>query len=196
MPAGIKNRYQLNSSSSVAWNSEFEDMLCFSGNNGTLSIKTGTFPVYQQKFQGFVVGFQGSKIFCLNPLEYNSMTTIDIPQSASLYRYLDVKDYENAYKIACLGVTEQDWRALAMQALMGLNFTIARKSFVRIHDSKYLSLLAKFERMKMQPYVTKSIDSDCAYRKHNDLLFLAEIYAYQGKFDEAANMYLKAGHRK
>lgn len=130
-------------------------MLCFSGNNGTLSIKTGTFPAYQQKFQGFVVGFQGSKIFCLNHTALNNISTIDVPQSASLHRYLDIKDYENAYKIACLGVTDQDWRALALQALMGLNFTIAKKAFVRIHAGKYLNLLAKFEQMRMQPYEVK-----------------------------------------
>ena len=50
---------------SVAWNTELEDMLCFSG-NGTLSIKTGNFPLHQQRLQGFVVGFNGSKIFCLH----------------------------------------------------------------------------------------------------------------------------------
>lgn len=67
---------------SVAWNTEHEDMLCFSG-NGMLSIKTGTFPLHQQKLQGFVVGFNGSKIFCLH---YVAMQTIDVPQSASMYR--------------------------------------------------------------------------------------------------------------
>ena len=50
---------------SVAWNSEFEDMLCYSG-SGQLSIKTGEFPVHQQKLNGFVVGFKGSKVFCLH----------------------------------------------------------------------------------------------------------------------------------
>ena len=62
---------------------EMEDMLCFSG-NGMLSIKTSNFPIHQQKLQGFVVGFNGSKIFCLH---YVAMQTIDVPQSASLYRY-------------------------------------------------------------------------------------------------------------
>ena len=45
--------------------------------------------------QGFVVGFKGSKIFCLH---YISMQTIDVPQSASLKRYLDLNNYEAAYK--------------------------------------------------------------------------------------------------
>jgi intraflagellar transport protein 122 len=53
--------------SSVAWNSQMEAMLCYSG-NGKLNIKTGDFPVYRQKLQGYVVGFQGSKIFCLHRL--------------------------------------------------------------------------------------------------------------------------------
>ncbi len=66
----------------MAWNTEMEDMLCFSG-NGVLSIKTGTFPLHTQKMQGFVVGFNGSKIFCLHSV---AMQTIDVPQSASLYR--------------------------------------------------------------------------------------------------------------
>jgi intraflagellar transport protein 122 len=45
----------------VAWNSHFEDMLCYSG-NGQLVIKTGDFPLHVQKMQGFVVGF---KVSCM-----------------------------------------------------------------------------------------------------------------------------------
>ena len=36
--------------SSVAWNAELDDMLCFSG-NGTLSIKTANFPLHQQRMR-------------------------------------------------------------------------------------------------------------------------------------------------
>ena len=35
--------------------------------------------------QGFVVGFKGSKIFCLHFLQ---MQTVDVPQSASMHRYV------------------------------------------------------------------------------------------------------------
>ena len=45
------------------------------------------------------------------------MQAIDVPQSASLYRHLEKKDFESAYKIACLGVTDSDWRMLAHEAL-------------------------------------------------------------------------------
>ena len=69
-----KLEFQEPNANSVAWNAEYEDMLCYSGNN-TLSIKAGNFPPHQQKLQGFVVGFSGSKIFCLHVY---SMTTIEV----------------------------------------------------------------------------------------------------------------------
>ncbi len=53
--------------SSVAWNTQMESMLCYSG-SGMLNIKTANFPVHRQKLQGYVVGFQGSKVFCLHHL--------------------------------------------------------------------------------------------------------------------------------
>ena len=65
-------------------------MLCFSG-NGTLNIKASNFPVKQQKLQGFVVGFTGSKIFCLHVY---AMTTVEVPQSAAMYQYLERKQYK------------------------------------------------------------------------------------------------------
>ena len=45
-----------------------------------------------------------------------------------------------AYKIACIGVTEQDWRALGINALLAKNFFLAKKSFVRIRDLKFIDL--------------------------------------------------------
>lgn len=45
------------------------------------------------------------------------MQTIDVPQSASMFRYLEQKDWAAAHSVACLGVTEGDWRALALAAL-------------------------------------------------------------------------------
>ena len=42
--------YEDKQANSVAWNADLENMFCFSGNN-MLSIKTGDFPVHQQKLQ-------------------------------------------------------------------------------------------------------------------------------------------------
>lgn len=57
---------------------------------------------------------QGSKVFCL---QYVSMQTIDIPQTSGMSNYLQRQDFANAYKVACLGVTDEDWRSLAFTAL-------------------------------------------------------------------------------
>uniref|UniRef100_A0A8C9F9T9 Intraflagellar transport protein 122 homolog n=1 Tax=Pavo cristatus TaxID=9049 RepID=A0A8C9F9T9_PAVCR len=144
---------------SVAWNTQCEDMLCFSG-GGYLNIKAGNFPVHQQKLQGFVVGYNGSKIFCLHVF---SMSAVEVPQSAPMYQYLERKMFKEAYQIACLGVTDADWRELAMEALEGLEFETAKK-----------------ERKK--------------HGENLNELFLADVYAYQGKFHEAAKLYKKSGH--
>jgi len=45
-----------------------------------------------------------------------------------------------AYKLACLGVTEQDWRALGIEALQQKNFRFAKKAFCRIRDLKFIDL--------------------------------------------------------
>lgn len=44
-----------------------------------------------------------------------------------MYQYLEKKMYKEAYQIACLGVTENDWRDLAMEALEGMDFETAKK---------------------------------------------------------------------
>ncbi|XP_030657963.1 intraflagellar transport protein 122 homolog [Nomascus leucogenys] len=67
--------FQEPNANSVAWNTQCEDMLCFSG-GGYLNIKASTFPVHRQKLQGFVVGYNGSKIFCLHIF----ISAVEVPQ--------------------------------------------------------------------------------------------------------------------
>lgn len=156
-------QWQENGASSVAWNTAFEEMVCFSGGRGwgdlrcnmrsgrslamqcgryglrvwslpaasaspavapaaavpqgcrvhscraapqhapplpagnsQLSTKTGRFALLRQRLQGFVVGLSGSKLFCLH---FVSMQTLDLPQSASMHRYLAISDWGMAYKV-------------------------------------------------------------------------------------------------
>ena len=159
----------------VAWNTEIPDMLCFSA-HGTLSIKTGSFPLHQQRMQGVVVGFKGSRIYALH---YVAMQAIDVPQSAALYRYLEKRDFAAAYQIACLGVTDSDWRQLANEALKSLNLDIARRAYIRLRDTRYIDLVARIEAERRQA-------------GHDDHVLIATVLAYQGKFQEAAKLYCKA----
>ncbi|BFZ08413.1 hypothetical protein BsWGS_11452 [Bradybaena similaris] len=171
--------FQERTAISVAWNSQYEDMLCFSG-NGMLNIKAGNFPVHQQKLQGFVVGFSGSKIFCLHVY---AMASVDVPQSAPMYQYLEKKMFKDAYKVACLGVTEGDWEALAHEALEGLDFDTAKKSFIRIKDLRYLELIHSIEERRRRG-------------EQDNMAFLADVYAYQAKFQEAAKLYKKSNQEQ
>ncbi|NXC87948.1 IF122 protein, partial [Cercotrichas coryphoeus] len=169
--------FQEPNANSVAWNTQCEDMLCFSG-GGYLNIKASNFPVHQQKLQGFVVGYNGSKIFCLHVF---SMSAVEVPQSAPMYQYLERKMFKEAYQIACLGVTDADWRELAMEALEGLEFETAKKAFTRVRDLRYLELISSIEDRKK-------------HGENNNDLFLADVFAYQGKFHEAAKLYKRSGH--
>lgn len=176
---------------SVAWNTEFEDMLCFAG-NGQLKIRTGSFPGHAQRMQGFVVGFTGSKVFCLNSL---SVQTIDVPQSAPLYRYLEQHEFDRAYAVSCLGVTEADWRLLAWEALKAMDFAVARKAFVRVRDVRYIELVNALEQTKRQQLAREdsATDGDSAARKKLKAMLQAEILAYQGKFPLAAKTFADCG---
>ncbi|XP_054721497.1 LOW QUALITY PROTEIN: intraflagellar transport protein 122 homolog [Uloborus diversus] len=167
--------YQEPCSNSVAWNNHHEDMLCFTG-AGFINIKVENFVVQQQKFQGFVIGFCGAKVFCLH---FNSISTLDIPLSASMYQYMEKKMFSKAYRVACLGVTDGDWRALAETALQNLDFEISRQAFIRIKDFLFLKLIRKLKPLKKN-------DVNKQYS------LLGDIYAYLGKFNLAANFYRKA----
>uniref|UniRef100_U3CK35 Intraflagellar transport protein 122 homolog n=1 Tax=Callithrix jacchus TaxID=9483 RepID=U3CK35_CALJA len=169
--------FQEPNANSVAWNTQCEDMLCFSG-GGYLNIKASTFPVHRQKLQGFVVGYNGSKIFCLHVF---SISAVEVPQSAPMYQYLDRKMFKEAYQIACLGVTDTDWHELAMEALEGLDFETAKKAFIRVRDLRYLELISSIEERKKRGETNKD-------------LFLADVFSYQGKFHEAAKLYKRSGH--
>ncbi|OMJ73010.1 hypothetical protein SteCoe_28414 [Stentor coeruleus] len=160
----------------VAYNSEMEDLLAYSG-NGIISIRTESFPPSTQNLLGCVVGFKGSKIFALH---YITMNSIDVPQSAAMYKYLEQKNCEMAYKIACLGVTENDWMSLAIECIQNHNFTLARKSFMRNKNIRFLELINKIEVDRRSP-------------GYNDLIMMGEVSAYQGKFSEAAALFEKGG---
>ena len=50
----------------------------------------------------------------------------------------------DAYMIASLGVTENDWRSLAQTALEKFDLDIALKAFSRIKDLQRLDLIYEF----------------------------------------------------
>lgn len=154
---------------SVAWNSDFDDMLCYGTKDGQIHIRVSSFLSYSQKLSGFVVGFKGSKLFCLN--QY-TMTTLDIPQSGTMERFIDRKEFDEAYRVACLGVTQSDWRKLAMAALENYSLSVAKKAFTRVQELKFFGIIRGMERAQ-------------ATGKTDEMgLLWAEANAMNGNFDE------------
>ena len=161
---------------SAAWNLEMDDMLAYTSHD-TLFIKTREAQPSAQKLPGSVVGFKGSKIFCISDA---SMNTIDVPQSSTFHGFLGQKDFYMAYQLACLGVTISDWRALGVEALLSKEFYFARKAFMHIRDLKYIDLCETAEDMHN-------------INNLNETWLQSEILAYQGKFKEACTNYVRAG---
>ena len=162
------------------------------------------------------MGFNGAKIFCMHNL---TMSPIDVPQSASLYRYLEDRNFDKSYQVACLGVTESDWRLLAMEALRQMRLDYARRAFIRVRDMRYIELLNQIEiarRGRSNKDKWKVVEGKVAALNilshkakdmaslvnkveardklpSQDQVFLGHILAYQSRFTDAARVFEKAG---
>ncbi|XP_049276160.1 LOW QUALITY PROTEIN: intraflagellar transport protein 122 homolog [Rhipicephalus sanguineus] len=167
--------FQEPNANSVAWNTENAELLCFTG-GGALAVKAGEFPVLRQKLEGFVVGFGGCKLFCL---QHNSVSTVEVPLSPCLYQYIEKNRFREALTIACLGVPEEDWRYLAKEALEALDLVVAKRAAVRLGDPALLRLVRSLQ------------DQEARGEKRESLL--GDVMAQQGRFSEAARLYKKAG---
>ena len=105
---------------------------------GHLFIKTQDFAPTKQAMGGIVVKLKGSKAFVL---DQQSILTVDVPQSSTLYRFMEKGDLPSAYRLASLGATEQDWRSLGIAALKALEFKMSKRAFTGIKDLKMLALV-------------------------------------------------------
>jgi intraflagellar transport protein 122 len=170
--------YQDSGVNSVAWNSSLESMLCFSHINGGLSIRVGNLPSKcLQNMIGVVVGLCGATAFCLRG---NVMTNVSLALSGTLWQFVEAGLFDEAYQVACLGVTMNDWDSLAHAALNSLVFKVAQDSFVKTRNLSWLEFINDIQ----------------ARQKHGDIskeLSQADILAFDGRFKEAARLYQKCG---
>lgn len=91
-----------------------------------------------------------------------------------------LKKISEAYRIACLNVTYEDWQMLTNQAMNKCEFSIARKCFQRNNDWPYNELLYSYFQQ------TDSISNE-----NRKQLLLAKYLAYKGLFAESAKLYKK-----
>ncbi|KPA79976.1 hypothetical protein ABB37_05018 [Leptomonas pyrrhocoris] len=198
----------------VAWNIDIADIIAFTCGNNTLNVKTGTLPAYQQVVRGIVVGFKANHIFNLH---YANIMTLDVPHSHALYKYVEQKELDRAYEVACLGVTDGDWKMLGLHAMRDLRLDIARKSFTHIQDAKLVELLKTLELRRSHSTASplssptggaavvpaaaptggedarKTTAEDESARETDDGLLYGSILAFQGKYQDAARQFIKFG---
>ncbi|KAK6056805.1 WD domain, G-beta repeat protein [Cooperia oncophora] len=160
---------------SVAFNSDNEEIICYSGSS-KLTVRARGYPGHQQRMFGFVVGFSGNKVYCLH---IYAMQALEVPFSNQLYQYIENKEYQKAYDLACLGVTREDWQILAMDAISNLNCEIALKAFARYKDHRSIQLVHEIKAMLAA--------------NEPDYILRAHVLCYEGKFREAAALYRSNG---
>eukprot|EP00457_Paulinella_chromatophora_P000660 gb/GEZN01000660.1/.p1 GENE.gb/GEZN01000660.1/~~gb/GEZN01000660.1/.p1 ORF type:complete len:1240 (-),score=215.56 gb/GEZN01000660.1/:187-3660(-) len=175
--------FEENGAHSVAYNTEIPDLLCYSNrDSGQLSIRLADHPVSSQpqQAQSFVVGFIGSKIFCLH---YLNMNSLEVPQGRAMHHFLSHDDFGRAYQVACLGVTRADWQEMALRSLSQLELSVAKKAFARVQDMRYVDLIKRIEIARTAPDASED-------------LFKAQVLAYQGDYDAAARYFTAANQHK
>jgi intraflagellar transport protein 122 len=79
-----------------------------------------------------------------------------------------------------MGVTDSDWKMLAMDALMAMDLPVATKAYIKVRDMKSIDLINRIKASRRLP-------------GHNDQVFLAEALALNGQLQEAGKMYVKCG---
>lgn len=163
--------YTLENVTAACFNSDIDDLLCVTNANQAISVigglisrdttsrgpsvastaistasnksVTSGIDVQEQHIFGKVVGFRGQKIFST---QRGLLSSVDVPQEKNITKALEQHDYATAYKIACLGATESDWRLLAMRALRANQLQVAKNAYARLKDTRYLSLIETIER--------------------------------------------------
>lgn len=121
------------------------------------------------RMKGTVVGaLQNTKLVVLHE-EDQRLETLDISQSQALAKAVEEEKYDYAHQLACLGVTDADWKKLALAATKKGVFRVAKNCFSKIQDLRGLELL------------------DAAKLPEADAL------AYSGKYQEAASVFVKNG---
>jgi intraflagellar transport protein 122 len=114
------------------------------------SSRSHALDLYEQFISGAVIGFSCQRIYSVTQ---SGVSFLDIPQGASMLKAINIGDYEAAYKVACLGATDTEWRLLGMRALLGNNIRVAKNAMAHIKDVKYLSLL---ENIRFQEHINGS----------------------------------------
>ncbi|KAL8427605.1 hypothetical protein Efla_005780 [Eimeria flavescens] len=193
---------------SAAWNLFADDVLAISGTQA-LTIKAGkttgcapcllcvrrpagSLTPYQQSCRGIVVGFIGAHAFCLHFLE---MRRIDVNHTAAVRQYLKMGDVLNAYQIACIGATLEDWKELGFACLHRGDLKYARKCFQRRADHELICLINLMEEelptLKLSAEAQLHVCKAYAFASVRDFANAAAEWAKAGLPQRAYEMFVE-----
>ncbi|CAM9531119.1 unnamed protein product [Ectocarpus sp. 6 AP-2014] len=179
--------FQETGASSVAFNTSLEDMLCYSG-NGKLYVRNGTFPVQEQFIGGEVSSYRGARVISLKGV---TLSTVDVPLTKTVYRHIEARDFQKAHDVACLGVTQRDWRLLGMSALQAMEYDVSRKAFIRLRDLRFVDILSDIELRTMHEATLLKTNAEARVKMEADSS--AELLAHQGNYQGAAKTWARNG---
>ncbi|OQV14600.1 Intraflagellar transport protein 122-like protein [Hypsibius exemplaris] len=165
---------------SCAWNQYHPDMLAFS-QGSLLKIKLGEQKVHARRTEtpvnGTILGYAGSKVFYDTD---SRVVVVDVPHTMLIHQSVEIRNFRDAYEIASFGASDNDWRTLGNRALDHLEFDIAKACFRRVRVYSLLYLIDELEQR------SKLNDG-------NPDLYIAEVFAYRGRFEDAARSYSAGG---
>ncbi|XP_013114597.2 intraflagellar transport protein 122 homolog [Stomoxys calcitrans] len=168
--------YQDSGVNSVTWNTHLDSMLCYTHTTGGLSVRVGNLPPRApQQMLGVVVGLCGATAFCLRG---NVMHNVPLALGATMWQFIEAGLFDEAYQVACLGITAADWEGLAKSALEALHLNIARDAYVKIRNLPWLQVIADLMEKQKRGQLPKEV-------------LQAEICAFSGKHKEAARFFEK-----
>eukprot|EP00814_Leptocylindrus_danicus_P000369 CAMPEP_0116008550 /NCGR_PEP_ID=MMETSP0321-20121206/2921_1 /TAXON_ID=163516 /ORGANISM="Leptocylindrus danicus var. danicus, Strain B650" /LENGTH=1074 /DNA_ID=CAMNT_0003477377 /DNA_START=331 /DNA_END=3552 /DNA_ORIENTATION=+ len=168
---------------SAVFNGQLDEILCFSSQGRVLMNCNLIISLEIDGIEG-VVGFIGSKVYFLQDGLVTSAMVISF--SDSVKKLTDAKKFSQAYKVACLGVSERDWKTLALAAMAEFELTIAQRSFGNARDLTFAHLIDNFNQQMKQCVGDLELDQLKG-------VFNAEIAAIRGDFRGAANLFAKNG---
>ncbi|CAH8492943.1 unnamed protein product [Schistosoma mattheei] len=170
---------------SVSWSTTNNELLAYTGND-LLFIKNGQFPSHRQYNKGQILNFTGSIIYCLHE---NIINHVEISLSPAVYHYLGTGQLNEAYQLACFGLTDQDWKVIGRMALNKLNLKVAKCAYIQLEDILMLTFIQQLEeRSKRGEWNNKELINNSS----NISMILGDISAYLGNFNEAVMYYTQA----
>ncbi|CAH8535112.1 unnamed protein product [Schistosoma rodhaini] len=156
--------------SSISWSTTNNELLAYTGND-LLFIKNGQFPSHRQYNKGQTLNFT------------------EISLSPAVYHYLGIGQLNEAYHLACFGLTDQDWKVIGRMALNKLNLKVAKCAYIQLDDILMLTFIQQLEeRYKRGEWNNQELIN----KSSNILTILGDISAYLGHFNEAVTYYTQA----